>query len=339
MRYYEITISNPDTGKVFQIAPNGTGFFTGAGGPTFTSYANGKNIPGALNIEFDVPIVPLHTPQGQFSLRVWGVGLPMISQASNLAGMNIVMKVGMQKGLPLANPAQAGVILEGEIFQGFGNWEGINQTLELVFQAKGMEPDNGVNFNWAAGTPLRSALQQTFAQAFPGYKANFDNLTASLSQAAPEAGIYTSLTTFAQYLEQRTKPMGASSTGNPNYPGVWITVKSASKTIYVADSPTKTVNLQFQDLIGQPTWIDPGQVSFKTVMRSDIDVNNLITFPRGVQQPFALTSTIAAPGSPASSKTAFQGNFKVNDVHHFGNFRQADAQSWNTTFRAVALTQ
>jgi hypothetical protein len=250
--------------------------------------------------------------------------------------MNIAMKVGMQKGLPLANPAQAGIILEGEIFQGFGNWEGVNQTLELVFNSKSLEPDNGVNFNWAANTPLKLALQQTLAQAFPGYKANFDNLTAALSQAAPESGIYSSLTTFAQYLQQRTQPMGASSTGNKNYPGVWITVKSASKTIYAVDSPMKTVNLAFQDLIGQPTWIDPGEISFKTVMRSDIDVNDLITFPQGVQQPFALTSTIAAPGSPASSRTAFQGSFKINEAHHFGNFRQADAQSWNTTFKAVA---
>jgi hypothetical protein len=319
------------------MSPTGTGFIKAAGGSTFTSFANGKNLPGALNVEFDIPVVPLHTPQGQFYLRVWGIGLPMISQAAQLAGMNLLMKVGMQKGLPLANPAQAGVILEAQIFQAFGNWQGVNQTLDLVFNAKDLEPDNGVNFNWAAGTSLKSALQQCFAQAFPGYTPNFDNLKATLSQGAPEHGIYSSLTTFAQYLQQRTQPMGASSTGNKNYPGVWVTVKSASKTIYVADSPTKTVNLEFKDLIGQPTWIDPGQVSFKTVMRSDIDVNNEIKFPQGIQAPFALTSTVAAPGSPASSKTAFQGNFKINEVHHFGNFRQADAESWNTTFKAAAL--
>jgi hypothetical protein len=337
LRYYDVTISDPVSGQVFQMSPTGTGFIKAAGGTTFTSWANGKNIAGALNIEFDVPIVPLHTPQGQFYLRVWGIGLPMISQASQLAGMNILMKVGMQKGLPLANPAQNGVILEGEIFQGYGNWEGVNQTLDLVFNAKDLEPDNGVNFNWAAGTPLKNALQQCFAQAFPGYKVNFDNLTATLSQSAPEAGTYPSLTTFAQYLQQRTQPMGASSTGNKSYPGVYIRIQSASKTIYAYDTAFQTVNLQFQDLIGQPTWIDPGTVNFKAVMRSDISVGNLVKFPQGVQQPFALTSTIAAPGSPASSKTAFQGNFRINDVHHFGNFRQADAQSWNTTFRAVAM--
>jgi hypothetical protein len=245
----------------------------------------------------------------------------------------------MQKGLPLANPAQNGVLVEGTIFQGFGNWEGVNQTLDLVINATGTQPDNGVNFNWPANTPLKSALQQCLFQAFPGFKVNLDNLTATLSQSAPEAGTYSSLTTFAQYLEQRTKPMGASSTGNKDYPGVWIRVQSASKTIYAFDNASQTVNLQFQDLIGQPTWIDPGQVSFKTVMRADIATNNNIKFPQGIQAPFALTSTIAAPGSPASSKTSFQGLFHVNEVHHYGSFRQPDAQSWNTTFTAAALAQ
>ena len=339
MRYYDITISDPNSGQVFQISPTATGFIKAAGGTTFTSWANGKNLPGALQVEFDIPTTPIHIPQGQAYIRVWGIGLPMISQASNLNGMSIVLKGGFQKGLPLANPAQNGILVEGQIFQAFGNWQGTNQTLDLIFFPIGQEPDNGVNFNWPAGTPLKNALQQCFAQAFPAYKVNLDNLTAPLSQAAPESGTYASLTTFGQYLQQRTQTLGASSTGNKNYPGVAIRILSASKTIYAYDKTFKTINLAFQDLIGQPTWIDPAQVSFKTAMRADIQVGDQIVFPQGVQQPFALTSTVAAPGSPASSKTAFQGVFGVQEVHHFANFRQADAESWNTTFTAVALPQ
>jgi hypothetical protein len=253
--------------------------------------------------------------------------------------MSVVLRGGFQKGLPLANPAQNGVLVEGQIFQAFGNWQGTNQTLDLVFFPTGLEPNNGVNFNWPANTPLKSALQQCFAQAFPGYKVNLDNLTAPLSQAAPESGIYSSLTTFGQYIQQRTQPMGASSTGNKNYPGVSIRILSASKMIYAYDKTFKTVNLLFQELIGQPTWIDPAQVSFKTPMRADIQVGDQIIFPQGVQQPFALNFGVVAPGSPSSSKTAFQGAFGVQEVHHFANFRQPDAESWNTTFTAVALPQ
>lgn len=338
MRYYEVIISDPNSGQVFQTG-TGTGFTKGNGGSTFTSFANGRNLPGALQVEFDIPVSPIHIPQGQAYVRVWGVGLPMISQASNLNGMSIVLKGGFQKGLPLANPAQNGILVEGQIFQAFGNWQGVNQTLDLVFFPTGLEPDNGVNFNWPANTSLKSALQQTFAQAFPGYKANFDNLTAPLSQGAPESGTYSSLTTFGQYLQQRTQKMGASSTGNKNYPGVAIRILSASKTIYAYDATFKTINLAFQDLIGQPTWVDPATVSFKTPMRADIQIFDQIIFPQGIQAPFALNAGVVAPGSPSSSKTAFQGAFGIQEVHHWANFRQPDAESWNTTFTAVALPQ
>jgi hypothetical protein len=338
LRFYCITISDPNSGQVFQTSATGLGFTKGSGGFTFASTStgtvSGQNLPGALNVEFDIPVVPMHTPQGQAYIRVWGIGLPMIGQASQLAGMSIVLSAGMQKGLPLANPAQAGVLIEGEIFQAFGNWQGINQTLDLIVQPSGLQPNTGVSFNWPANTPLKSALQTTLTAAFPGYKPNFADLTANLTQAAPEAGTYPSLTTFAQYLQQRTQPMGASSTGNKNYPGVSIVVQSASKTLYVFDNPKKLVTLNFQDLIGQPTWINPGTINFKTVMRSDIAVGNKIKFPLGVQAPFALTTAAAAPGLQASSKTAFQGVFEVNDIHYFANFRQPDAESWNTSFTA-----
>jgi hypothetical protein len=337
VRYYQISISDPNSGQVFQTSPTGSGFVKGSGGYTFSSYVGGQTLSGALNVEFDIPVVPLHTPQGQAYIRVWGIGLPMIGQASNLAGMSIVLSAGMKAGLPLANPAQAGILIEAEIYQAFGNWQGVNQTLDLIVQPSSLSPDSGVSFGWPANTPLSTAIQTTLAQAFPGYKSNI-SISAPLVQSAPEAGIYKSLSLFAQYLQQRTQPMGAASTGSANYPGVFITVQSASKTIYVYDNPSKLTQLAFQDLIGQPTWIDPGTVNFKTVLRSDIAVGNQIKFPLGVQTPYVLTSSAAAaPNSPASSKTAFQGTFSVTEIHHFANFRQPDAESWNTTFNAVAI--
>ena len=113
------------------------------------------------------------------------------------------------------------------------------------------------------------------------YTLNKDNLKATLIAGRARVRLtYPSLTTFAQYLQQRTQVMGASSTGNGNYPGVFIRIQSASKTIYAYDTAFQTVNLNFQDLIGQPTWIDPGTVNFKTVMRSDISVGNMVKFPQ-----------------------------------------------------------
>jgi hypothetical protein len=59
----------------------------------------------------------------------------------------------VKKGLPLANPAQAGVILEDTIFQGYGNWIGVEQYLDLVFFSNSFTPD--VIRNQSAGTDSR----------------------------------------------------------------------------------------------------------------------------------------------------------------------------------------
>jgi hypothetical protein len=179
-------------------------------------------------------------------------------------------------------------------------------------------------------------ITQTLNASFPDYKV-VTNIAATLSFSAPEAGFYPTLTAFAQYIEDRTRKMGVQSTGNAFYKGVWIRFRSASKQIYVYDTADKNINIDFKDLVGQPTWVGPNEINFKTVLRADIDVGNTITVPQGVQQPFAITAVQAAPGAPASSKTAFQGKFIVNGVHHFANFRQPDSVSWNSTFDVSSI--
>jgi hypothetical protein len=344
MRYYSIVISDPASGQVWQPSATGAGFIKAAGGTTFTSFVNGKNNPAALNIEFDLPITSFATPQGGNWLRVWGVGLGMIGQAANLNNQSIQLLAGMQRGLPLATAAlnnkQTGIILQGQIFQAFGNWQGVNQTLDLICQGAPLPPTNGIAFNWTRGQPLSSAIAASLQQAFPAYTYNI-NISNSLftPNGATQAGSYPSLETFAQYLRDISQPLGAQFAGE-NYSGVQITMRG--QTIYVLDStstPKKTVQLIFQDLIGQPTWIDATSVSFKTVLRADIGVGDHVIFPKGIIAPYVLTTTEAAvPNAPSRSKSAFQGTFAITEVHHFANFRQPDADSWCTAFVAVVTS-
>lgn len=80
-------------------------------------------------------------------------------------------------------------------------------------------------------------------------------------------------------------------------------------------------------------------MQFNTVMRADIGVGNRVTFPTGILAPYALTSpTAAAPGNvtPVNNKIAFQGTFLVNELHHFGSFRDPSGESWVTAFTATS---
>jgi hypothetical protein len=353
MRYYDITISvpqNPTTtslsnaGKTLNTG-SGLGFSYGTGGSTFTSYVNGQTNPCALQVEFDIPVGLAHQPTGFASLRVWGVGLPMISQAWKLTGLNLVLKAGMQKGLPLANPLQNGIILEGEIYQAFGNWQGVNQTLDIVFNPQSFLPPNQVAWGWAANTPIQQALELTTMQAFPNYTPDTSNITATLQQSSTDTHLCKTFNEWAQHVITISRPIGQQSTGNTNYPGVLMQLNSSSKTIFFYDNvfntaPSAVKPLVFQDFIGQPTWIEPNTINFKTVLRADLNIGNVIKFPQGVQAPFVLTQANAAyPGSPINDTTTFQGLFQISRMQHFANFRQPDAESWVTTFDAFPLIQ
>jgi hypothetical protein len=345
MRYYDLTISDPVSGLVYQPTTTGLGFSKLSGGSTFTSYVNGKTLDGALNIEFDFPVYPFSNPQGNSMIRVWGVGLPMIAQATNLNGSNFVLKAGMQAGLPLANPAQNGVIAQGIIYYAYGNWQGVNQTLDLIVYPGAAAPMD-IQFTWPQGTQIGPAIQTALLGAFgPGsssqqqYTVSAPNIANSLATGVDQKGTYPSLATFAAFILDKSQEIGRQQYGE-NYPGVQIIPQG--NAIYITDgqgpSATPVTMLNFQDLIGQPTWIGPATVNFKTVLRADIQVGQNIKFPMGINAPFALTSQAAAsPLAPASSRTAFQGSFRVTEAHHFANFRQADAESWNTTFSAVPI--
>lgn len=337
MRYYKIIVSDPADGSV--LVPGLSAGFSripaGKNASTWTSWddAANKNIPGALNVELDIPVAPEAIPQGNAYVAVWGVSLPQIGQASDLNGMNVEVIAGMKPGLPLAKPQQAGTIVKGQVFQAFGNWEGTNQTIDLIVIAGGTEKRQFV-FSWTAGQSLKSAIDATLRQALPNFKRDIQIRDFALSN--DEQGVYTSLANFAAFLKDITTGLGIKRFGQ-SYPGVNIAMRQDTVFVYDDSVPSNIkLTLAFEDFVGQPTWMGPLTISFKTVLRADLGIGDIIKFPPGIVLPYALTTAqAAAPGVPARSKTAFQGTFKIIEVHHFGNFRQPPANSWATAFSAV----
>src|ERR1039457_22037 len=114
MRYYDLSLIDSQ-GRL--LSSTSAGFVPSTNGlPTFSSRIRQQggvpiNNPGALNIEFDIPVVGYALPQGNSWIRISGVGLRTIGQASNLNAdyasgqlpANFVLSAGMIKGLPLAN--------------------------------------------------------------------------------------------------------------------------------------------------------------------------------------------------------------------------------------------
>lgn len=310
MRYYDIQITDPASGKVLK---------------NYTSFVNGQTDPGALNVEMDIQVAPFDTPVGGSFVRVWGIPLTDIGQAADLNFKNIAVYGGMQKGLPLANPAQSGLLVSGTINQAFGNWRDTDMTLDMILVAGGPPPGkDAVNLtqDWKAGTSLSSAIQTTLRTAFPSLTADIQ-IDPKLILAHDEPGYYANLVQYAKYVRDVSQSIIGGT-----YAGVRISIQ---KNVFIVRDGTTTktpLQIAFNDLIGQITWKAPNIVNFTCVMRADVHVDDYVKLPPGQ------ITTTAASLSQYRQGSVFNGVFQINNVRHVGNFRAESGDYWVSVFDA-----
>jgi hypothetical protein len=316
------------------------------GDASYTSFLNNQTLDAAWAIEMEVPQNGMALQQGNPWLRVWGISINEIAQANNLGPTasggftnNIFIYAGMAKGLPLANPAQSGLIFSGTIGQCWGNWVGTAMTLDFIIipgtttgTAGGIgtiaQPKNIV-LNWKAGQTLATALTTTLSTAFPNYKQSI-NISSNLVRQADVVHFVPTLEQLAQFCRQTSFDIIKTS----GYLGVNIVLQG--DTLSVTDgsgqgsSKAGVVQIAYQDLIGQPTWIEGGQIQIKTVMRADLNFGSQITLP-----PTLITNTAAANSNLVNQSVAFQGGFSVVSLRHFGDFRNPSGDAWCTVINAA----
>jgi hypothetical protein len=307
-------------------------------GASWTNLVNGRADLGAQTVEWDIHVYQFNAPISQAYVKIWGPTKQQISQASDFNGASIKVYGGMQAGLPLATAeanGQAGLLLSGQIYQAFGNWQGINQTLEFVVTSDGGATQSApapLSFLWLKGQQLSQVIKQTLMLAYPAMPEPSVSISPNLVLSQTEAGVYQTLQQFAAYVNGISRDILGS-----DYSGIQITNVDGVITVY--DETILTVvgpkQILEQDLIGQPTWLDAYTISFSTVMRADLKGNSTIKLPAlsGLQ---AVTS--ANSQSNARAANTFSGTWTVQYLRHIGNSRAPDAQSWITTVQAVSNT-
>ena len=372
MRYFRILISDPKTGEIlvpnYQGRPGFTRVPANANLSTYTSLNSGKAVtdlfatnPAAQMVELDIPVGPLHTPIANGYVRIHGVGLQEIAQASNLGGLNIAIFGGMASGLPLASPSQAGPLAMGLVFRAFGNWVGTSQTLDIYISAGGDSPSSnqttgnpptnntlpvpatnkdGSNlvFQWNDGQQLLPPLVQCISTAYPQYR-----IRGSVSQnlvwhGQAATGVFTTLENLAKYINRATlNLLGGFAPNLKTYQGVSIVLQH--NEIIISDGSVQTAPkpLAFQDLIGQPTYYGVGEVQATLVMRGDLTVASFVTLPPSLStiQAGAVIPTAqnADAYSEVKNASAFTGTFLITSMRHVGNSRQAHGAAWATTIQ------
>jgi hypothetical protein len=352
MRYYDVIIRNPTTGVLVQP----TAFKKLNLPSTYTSYVNGRSIGGALDMQMQFQSFPFASPEASSSsfIRFYGISLAEISQGNLLEGFRITVKAGMQKGLPLANPKQNGVIAEGYIYQCYGNWQGVDKTLDINFYPVGssggtpLNPNGKLNFMfvWKKNMLLKDAIESTLAMALPTVPRRI-LISDQLRAKADFNAVYTTMAAFGAAIKRWTNTVefqGIKTLSGAKYSGVDISkpqndilVVDGTSTAYTQNTQANPKQLEFVDLIGQPTWINGTEVNFKTVLRADISIEDYVKFPKGLSNsPYVITTPgSAVPGANSRNRLAFDGVFKIQRVFHFAQFRNPNADAWVTTFDAA----
>ncbi|OKP23349.1 hypothetical protein [Serratia fonticola] len=334
MRYYDIRIfeKGGDPNKPFRY---------------YSSLKNGVFNPGNLMIEFDIQRFGESTPQGESRVTIWGIGPKEMQQArQNMFGMTIKMWVGMSKGLPLAKPSQKGLALEGTIWQVLGNWQGTELRTDLIITAGPVSSANpaplapiSLTLPWNKGIKLSVALEQCF-RLLGGYRFSI-NVSDRLINNYDRPWFCGNLSSLAKDLNSFSK----SIIKDVGYSGVEIAMVNGNEIrvfdndfsnhqnkdskVTASDRRNNPTQIEFTDLIGQPTWVQFGKVSIPCVMRSDIQVGDYIRMPEQIR-PMVQASSY----SQFRDDAAFKGVFQVSSVRLLGNSRQPDANSWVTVIEA-----
>lgn len=374
-RFYEITISDPKNGDIFvpnfQGKPGFSRQAATSGAVTYSSIYSGTTPaklgsanPNAQQIELTIPVGVLHQPIGNAYIKIFGVSLQEISQGSNLNRMNFLIRGGMSKGLPLANPLQIGPLASGQVLQCFGNWVGVEQSLHFYIQAGASSAQSNqttgnpatadtvplpstnakpsyIAFQWKEGQHLMDAIKSSLSGPFPQYQISGAVSDQLVWTGTAATGFYAKLSQFAEYLNKASiNLIGGYAPDTQAYPGVMIALRG--NTILVSDCTmrTKPKQLQIQDLIGQPTLVGPFEIQATVTLRGDVAPLDFVALPPGQLELSNASQTGFVPPPNigtvnAKQGSAFTGSFLVTEVCHVGRSRQADGASWVTTINML----
>ena len=314
MRYYLIQVLNSKDNSVIR--------------QWSSRLSNGNPDIGALNVEIDCPIVAFDQTMGAGHIMLWGISLEDIGSASNFNDQILMVYGGMDKGLPLTNPKQQGLLYYGTIMQAIGNWQGNIFSLDFFafpFSGTNAAPLNYV-INWGKGTKLSDAILNSLQTTFPNIKP-IVNISSSLILPTDQQGYYNTLPQLASLVNK----ISLTANPTPGYSGVRMVLQQNQITVFDGTSPTAPIDIAFVDLIGQPAWYDVATISFKTVLRADLLVNSY------VRMPTVLTTQTAQSYSRYRNTAVMQNVFRIIQVRHLGNFRAPDGNQWCSIYNALQV--
>ncbi|VFS51409.1 hypothetical protein [Budvicia aquatica] len=310
MRYYRIEITDENGGPINDSEGNVIG-------PWDTEKTKGVG----LHVVFDIPTLGLDAGIAGASLAVFGLPLSILRHAVNLRGARITMYGGFQDGLPLANPEQSGVVVNGWISMAYGNWVGVNQSLNLTISPIPWLTEEGkgiaITLSGERGDKLSDVIRRGLTPAFPEefpIKINIrDNLILREPLKVP------CYTIFAVAVQIK-RIVQSLSGGDTSYAGIRVVAHKGSIEISDDSYEPEEKDIAAKDLIGQPCWLGPMVMSFKTPLRTNLSINDRVKLPESLLSGSPLVVGSQQSKLPESARLNFSGIFQIIAIRHIGEF-------------------
>jgi hypothetical protein len=211
--------------------------------------------------------------------------------------------------------------------------------------SQGLQAPLNLIHNLMPGMNLSGAISETLGRAFSQGGANI-GISDALKLNYQDAGMYQNMQQYAQYIQKFSQ----SILGIKNYPGVNMTSKGQGINVWDATKVLGWGQIDYTDLIGQPTWIEIQKIQVKCIMRGDIQCGYHVTVPPGLyglsptaivtHRPGVALNTLQVnafgvpigQGSPQRDNVSIPGAGVVTKVLHVGDFRNPDGVGWSTTY-------
>ncbi|QQN36607.1 hypothetical protein JHW33_08355 [Rahnella aceris] len=329
MRYYKLEIVDK-TGKTpLDSAGNPIG-------PFDTSKS-----PGAgLQLQFDALITGYDVISSGTALALYGVPITMLRESTQLAGCMAYLTAGFTDGLPLENSHQHGLIISGEIYNPYANWQGTHQSLNLIVNPSPLLNDRGqaasITLNGKTGDQLSDVLRSGLSTAFPGFIIDI-TISDKLVWTENAPAVYTRLSQLATTVRSHS----FYTMNQDDYTGVQMVIQGQTLRIFDNTSvQSGGIQILPQELIGQPTWIGPFSVSFKCPMRAELHCGDIVQLPENITSGPGALLAISNERTLSSfrNQVNFSGNFLITSVRYVGDYLNPDSSNaWVTIFEAIAL--
>jgi len=240
----------------------------------------------------------------------------------------------MQQGMPLSNPNEQGLLVQGIVRPALGNWTGTNMYVDFYITPGTLGNPTvpgaaNIVHTQPAQQPLSTAVKNALQTAFPGFTANLQ-ISPNLVRPNDEHGFYQTLGQYATFLNNASHDIMKTA----GYPGVQVSVTGTTINVDGTQGQTGAKTINAWDLIGQPIWTGTNTAQWRTVMRGDFKVFDTATLPKTL----ATLTPIGGGQVSGQGINVIQGSFMIQHIRHVGSFRNPDGSAWCTIFDGVTGT-